>query len=387
MKVFNYSCQGESHIATNKPCQDYSYSDSNEAMSIAIVCDGHGGEKYIRSDIGAQTATEVIKDCVSEFVKGKGELFHGKPFTQGVGSEVKNSAKLIRSRGERFKLSSESDEDIDNVFKQLFGAIVINWREKIHTHYNENPIETDVEIEKLYGCTLMCFVITNDYYFAFHLGDGKCIAFDVCPGYTVVWSEPIPWDDRCFLNKTTSICEENAVDEFRYCYCGDGKFPIAIFLGSDGIDDSFGPDENMINFYVSILKLIVKQGHDAMAKEIEETLPQLSKIGSKDDMSVACIYNEELIAKWFIELVRWQINKIKNSEIYEKERKRNDLLQKIEYYSKIDNHSTKDDIELNYAKQDIQKLDNEIEKLNSRVEKLQQELQDYETSRGCSTEC
>lgn len=71
----------------------------------------------------------------------------------------------------------------------------------------------------------MCYVATKSYWFAFHIGDGKCIAYDIEGN----WYEPIPWDDRCFLNKTTSLCDSIALDEFRYCYSGTGQLPIAIF--------------------------------------------------------------------------------------------------------------------------------------------------------------
>lgn len=99
------------------------------------------------------------------------------------------------------------------------------------------------------------------------------------------------------MNKTTSLCDSSAIEEFRYSYCGDGNKPLAVFLGSDGIDDSFGATENMVNFYVQVLKLINKEGLKIAVANIQETLPQLSKIGSKDDMSIACIYDEEALRK------------------------------------------------------------------------------------------
>jgi len=51
MKCFNHSCQGESHKASDKECQDYSLTWQNEdkSITIAVVCDGHGGDSYFRS--------------------------------------------------------------------------------------------------------------------------------------------------------------------------------------------------------------------------------------------------------------------------------------------------------------------------------------------------
>ena len=167
--------------------------------------------------------------------------------------------------------------------------------------------EEKVNVEKVYGCTLMVYVYTPDYWFAFQIGDGKCFVCDT----KGIWTEPIPWDDNCFLNKTTSICDGGAIDEFRYCYEGDGVHPIAVILGSDGIDDSFGLPENQANFYVQILKSIVASGEEATIKEIKSDLPQLSKIGSQDDMSLAMVYDEEKIKTLYTKLIEWQISNIK----------------------------------------------------------------------------
>ncbi len=308
MKDLHHSCQGESHIIINKVCQDASYSDTTDTMSIAIVCDGHGGERYFRSDIGAKFAIEATKDCVESFIKEVDvDIFKGKPLTQkqAIASEAK--ANVLTK-----------DTLTDKVLRQLFSSIIYNWREKITAHSQNTPL-TDEEknsvdssyqdefingigIEKTYGCTLMCYACTPDYWLAFHLGDGKCIAFDEQGN----WSEPIPWDDTCFLNKTTSLCDSAALDEFRYCYCGDGKFPLAVFLGSDGIDDSFGATENMVNFYIQTLKLLANEGEDKAIEAIKESLPELSKIGSKDDMSIACVYDEEKLSACVKSLIEWQ---------------------------------------------------------------------------------
>lgn len=308
MRDLHHSCQGESHIKVDKPCQDASYSKTTEEMSIAIVCDGHGGERYFRSDVGAQCAIEATKDSVETFIKAVDEnLFKDKPLTrkQAIASEAKTNI-----------LTKDTPTDI--ALRQLFASIIFNWRGKIESHSQNNPLteeerakvdgrycdafENGDGIEKTYGCTLMCYVHTPFYWFAFHIGDGKCITFDM----DGQWSEPIPWDDRCFLNKTTSLCDSGALDGFRYCYCGDGSYPMAVFLGSDGIDDSFGETENMVNFYVQMLKMLAGEGESQALEILKESLPQLSKMGSKDDMSVACVYDEQELPTRAKNLIDWQ---------------------------------------------------------------------------------
>ena len=115
------------------------------------------------------------------------------------------------------------------------------------------------------------------------------------------------------MNKTTSLCDSTAIDEFRYCFQGNGEFPIAVFLGSDGMDDSFGADENLVNFYVQIAKEIVQTDRENVVSEIEQTLPQLSKIGSKDDMSIAIVYNKEQLTTAYPKVLAWQIDSTQKS--------------------------------------------------------------------------
>lgn len=308
MKALHYSCQGESHKATNKVCQDYSYSEVNEHMTIAIVCDGHGGARYFRSDVGAKYATEITKECVATFIDGIApDLFNNKEFTQ---VEALNTEIINENFAKKTK--------VDVAMRQLFSSIIYRWQEMILNHAYNNPLtdaeraildsryvsdfEAKVSLEKTYGCTLMCFAQTENYWFAFHLGDGKCIAFDK----NGKWSEPIPWDDRCFLNKTTSLCDSSALDEFRYCYQGNGEFPVAVFLGSDGIDDSFGETTNMVNFYAQVAKMLAKDSFEESMNSIKITLPELSAKGSKDDMSVACVYDDTRLSEMVNNIIAWQ---------------------------------------------------------------------------------
>lgn len=308
MKALHYSCQGESHKATNKVCQDYSYSEVNDHLAIAIVCDGHGGTSYFRSDVGARYATNITKECVTTFIDNiDKKLFHNAAFTQvcALNTEIEND-------------NFDKKTKVDVAMRQLFSSIIYRWQAKILEHAHDNPLTeaektslnphyiTDFEasqsLEKTYGCTLMCYVQTTDYWFAFHVGDGKCIAFD----QEGKWSEPIPWDDRCFLNKTTSLCDADALNEFRYCYQGDGQFPVAVFLGSDGIDDSFGETTNMVNFYAQVAKMLAKDAIEESMNSIQTTLPELSAKGSQDDMSIACIYDECRLESTSKYIIQWQ---------------------------------------------------------------------------------
>ena len=69
MKSIFHFCPGESHKSTNKPCQDCAYAEDSEQLSMAIVSDGHGGERYFRSQIGSKIAVDVTKEAIKFFVE------------------------------------------------------------------------------------------------------------------------------------------------------------------------------------------------------------------------------------------------------------------------------------------------------------------------------
>lgn len=318
MESINYTCIGASHITDNKVCQDYSLSINSDGLCAAIVCDGHGGKRYFRSDKGAEFAAKITGEKIKEFVENFDKsLISGKPFTQSL---AKSDPKKT------------SSDDLFSIFNRLFTSIVSTWYAQIEKHAKENPLtdkersicepewiaefENGVKIEKSYGSTLMAVVFTKEYWFAFHIGDGKMISLQKNP----IFSEPVPWDDKCFLNKTTSLCDNNPLAEFRYCYCGDGSFPDAVFLGSDGMDDSFGAIENLADFYIKVASSIGKDGKNKTLDDLKATLPNLSKKGSQDDMSLAVVFDEHKISENLEVYKKWQLQKL-DTDIAEKRKR------------------------------------------------------------------
>lgn len=371
MKHFSFSCLGESHKLTDKPCQDSSSSYSVDGLSIAIVCDGHGGERYFRSDVGARCCVRITEEAVKQFVACVDKnLFKGKPFTQ---------RKSLNDSNPLDKLN-----DTDKALRQLFSSIIFAWNNEIEQYSNKYPptedeikkvepkyieaLKNKESLEKVYGCTLMAYVHTEDFWFAFHIGDGKCISFH--NDEPDVWKEPIPWDDRCFLNKTTSICDSAAIDEFRYCYQGDGKYPAAIFLGSDGMDDSFGPIENLADFYIQIVKMLAIDSDENAKLEIKDTLPLLSKKGSQDDMSLAYIYDSNTLKDLMPKIISYQI-KVLEERLSNINVKIKNAKKRVEQL--CNSSEQKDIIECNYAYKDIERCCADVKNLNNKLKKCKQE--------------
>jgi hypothetical protein len=160
-----------------------------------------------------------------------------------------------------------------------------------------------------------------------------------------------------------------AIDEFRYCYQGDGQFPMAVFLASDGIDDSFGVEENMINFYVQILKHIKNSSKEEVYSEITSTLPELSKIGSQDDMSVSILYNPEKVINAYPQLLDWQISATRSS-ILQLNARIKAVQDKLNKYESVTELTRKIKIDYDYAVADKKRALEEKGKLVKRINTL-----------------
>ena len=154
-------------------------------------------------------------------------------------------------------------------------------------------------LEKAYGTTLIAACQTNHYWFGLQIGDGKC----VCISQDGSMYEPIPWDEDCQANITTSICDSEAIEEFRYCFMTE--CPVATLMGTDGIDDSYANSEEMYVLYRSILAIFAEHGCETGENEIKAFLPGLSRKGSGDDVSIAGIVSAAL-STTFIEVLKAQ---------------------------------------------------------------------------------
>ena len=317
MITFYTNAKGSSHIASNKPCQDNGTQYHNDGVSIVVVCDGHGGESFVRSDIGSRLAADIAKEKILRFIEKIPEVtFIGK---QGSNTVVPTTDPLRGKKGEKREVSDLSESelellkqnlqyvksvqtfpDIEQIFRNLFTEITESWRKEIRSHHDSNPFsekeKDDIgnkRIEKAYGTTLMVAVRTPKYWFAFHIGDGKLLACN----RLMQWFEPVPWDCNCFLNVTTSLCDLSPVKEFRYAFDGTGNFPLAFVLGSDGIDDTFIRTELIHKFYSNLLKVFNERETEEATKLLTTSLSNLSKRGSHDDMSVAAIIDTDYLPK------------------------------------------------------------------------------------------
>ena len=268
--------QGYSHQKTGKVCQDAARalrlksSAKSPVAWVAVVSDGHGGDRYVRSSRGSQFAVKATMESMKAFMDS---IVAGDSFQ---------------------KMKSASAQDI---MPQLCQNIYYRWQERVRKDIQEHPFtseekdllkigdDKDKDSLKAYGATLIAaLVCPGHFWLALQIGDGRCI-IQQADG---TFKQALELDDRCFLNVTTSLCDEKPLERFHYCFSST-DFPRAVFLASDGVDDSFANDADMFGFYQEILRTFYSRRINKAEKELQKFLPVLSQKGSGDDISVAGI--------------------------------------------------------------------------------------------------
>ena len=303
---FHKTVRGYRHEKEEIPCQDSSISCAGKNYHIAVVADGHGDPACARSQLGASYVVEITEKCLTDFAKA---LSYGTmPF------------KTERQRLE--------------CVQQLKNTIVSKWHNAVHRHLQENEItheelqqagdytrlyENGERLEHLYGTTLIAALLTQTYLLLLQQGDGRCDVF-YNDGNV---NQPIPWDERCSGNITTSICDEDAANRFRSILLDVKKMGIiACYLGSDGVEDSYYENEfsqqGTHQFYMNLSCVLDKVGKKSFDSYLNDFLPQFSASGSTDDVSVAGIIDLDGIRPHIQEYMG-QINKYNRKEKLKKE--------------------------------------------------------------------
>ena len=322
--AFAFSERGRRHISGGTPCQDAGAVSAVGGGVFICAADGHGGEDYMRSQVGSMLCCRAARECMTD-----GTLL----------------AALDRAA---------SSVCAERLIAQLKKSVICRWNELVAEHLSENPL-TEEELgslpertaehyrageylERAYGTTLLAALTTRSYCLILQLGDGKCVVLR-----DGEYISPMPDDERCIGNQTTSMCDSRAFAETRHCFfapLGDiereretsppggtateeepggadiipegetgrlyGYVPEAVFLCTDGISNSFSDDEGLYNFYYMVTENLCET-YDGLAKEkcaslteedmraemdeLREFISIISQKGSGDDVSLAAVIN------------------------------------------------------------------------------------------------
>ncbi len=290
--TFHKTAHGYGHIQKNQPCEDASgsFQEEDGSFSIAVVADGHGQKRSFRSRIGSRLAVDTALDCL-------------KDAANAILSSPEESASFYSA-----VLACGHERQIR--FRQLTDTILSQWNDRIWAYHAENlPTQEELgeytefyeeenRIPQIYGTTLIAALWLPRCLVLIQQGDGRCCVFYADGTY----DQPIPWDDRCEGNRTSSMCDADAADRVRFCVIDlEEKNVAACYLCTDGVEDAYRNQEGAYVFCKALSCDFLE--HEALFDSyLGELLPEFSargrfgQYGSLDDVSVAGIINTELLS-------------------------------------------------------------------------------------------
>ena len=268
----NAHCIGKSHLANARPCEDYSLSYADVSLSAAVISDGHGDANCFRSAAGAKFACEISVNLLRQFQGITSHItdIRAVNFEQSVQS-------LEREIASKWKKKVLSDAAANPFTQEELGQASEAVREQYRSGQN---------VERAYGCTLIAAMVTRRYFLCVQIGDGNCVS--AYPGGIFV--EPVPPDENCVGNRSTSLCGCDAETAFRHYY--SDILPTAVFVSSDGVQESFDP-AGLYGLFYSVAFWSRSEGAQCALQKLTGLLPQISEGGSGDDVSVSCFVSAE----------------------------------------------------------------------------------------------
>ena len=255
---FAVSVKGASHEQAGECCQDSARVHICRGLAVAAVSDGHGSEKHFRSAAGSEMATRVAIRSICDFSERNGGL-----------------DRLF-------------EENPDNTARRIAANIICGWNNEISAHLRFSPLsESERSIcdrfggtanEVIYGATLIVGGMTEGGCFGLQIGDGS-----FCAMSDDEMLLPMPEDGKLIGNLTTSLCDNDAIDSFRFFYRSGGF--AGIMLSSDGLINSFRCERDFLSFGRRVITSTQQGGSSSLA----EHLKNRSRSGSRDDISVASL--------------------------------------------------------------------------------------------------
>ncbi len=264
-QAYAISEMGADHIRKELPCQDYSLVKKEKKWTLAVVSDGHGGKDYVRSDRGSRLACESVLQVIQQNPPGRREF--DKTYAAAI------TEQIIECWRERL---------VQDLVKQSLTEEELA-RVKPETR---EQYERGEYLEKAYGCTLAYVLVTDMGMLVAQLGDSECYI----KSSEGIYSKPLPEDEDCQFNMTSSLCGYNALEKFRYEIMKE--VPQGIFLMSDGIVNSF-ENESYLTSFLDVVYEAYSDEEESASEELRTFLGRLSKQGSGDDVSLACVFCEK----------------------------------------------------------------------------------------------
>ena len=263
---------GASHIEKGQACQDACGASQHffqgQPYLVLAVADGHGGDKYSRSEIGAHLAVEAARDAATDLVVAlvSAQSNHPTDWARMVNHEASN---------------------------RLGRNLVQHWRRRTEEHARLNPEEgvSDQDLEWIgrYGTTVAMVVMYESMLIAGSIGDSSIFTVEYRePSDEVRVKEVIPQRHGGVGLATESLVSPNAHHSWQAeTMLVDESELAMVLLTTDGMTDSLDAAEESI---LSLYERAVNHGLDWLEGVLPEQLGRWSDEGVGDDMGCVVMF-------------------------------------------------------------------------------------------------
>ncbi|MDE3104083.1 MAG: protein phosphatase 2C domain-containing protein [Acidobacteriota bacterium] len=268
-QALSASVRGSMHRYLGLPNQDAVESSaavSDGHVTVLAVSDGHGGGRHFRSQTGSRLAVRTAVQRLQAELPG---IARDPGWTRTLCQSILEAWRQeVRRDLERHPFTSAEMEAV------------------LHTDGPTGQQSVVRRPELAYGATLLVAAAEASRILYLQIGDGDLLA--VQPDGSTV--RPIPVDPRLVMHQTTSLCQLEALDEFRFAVVEDpAQLPELVLLSTDGYVNSFPCEQEFLQIGGDYLQLLRRQGPLALAGQLPQILSVATEQGSGDDITLGML--------------------------------------------------------------------------------------------------
>lgn len=262
--VITGSARGAAHRASGLPNQDAVASRDGPGGAVTVaIADGHGHARHFRSAEGSALAVDVACRVASRM-----------------------AAELTAGRTVRPETAG----------KELARAIVADWRAAVaaelavrpYTAQEQSVLDLAADPSEVpYGSTLLVATIAADRLVCAQIGDGDMLA--VRPDGSFFF--PVPADDRLDGQRTTSLCQADAVESFRTGAYDLREVPLAtLLLATDGYGNAQADEPWQPGVGRDLAEFAASRDHHWFEQQVPGWAQRCASAeGSGDDTTIALL--------------------------------------------------------------------------------------------------
>lgn len=266
--VFGASIQGASHIRNGRECQDSLKKVIKDSGAVILsVADGHGSDSCPYSKTGSFAAVNVFCKIMGDYL-------------DTYADQQEMLFTFLKREGD-----TKIAQEIDAEWKRRI--LRLHTRCKREMPLDENRNKDKGAVYKLYGSTLLGLVMTEDFLFAFQLGDGDIVKVSENGVYPVIEADKILGTETHSLSKSESW--KKAITRIRRREENE-QLPAMYMLSSDGLSNSYKNDEAFQKTCMDYYALLKEHGVKAVSARLKTWLQETSEMGSGDDITALFAY-------------------------------------------------------------------------------------------------